>query len=581
MPPQLPAPANRSLEIAEPLVHLTQQIRSGSLLRRGVTKLSSVSHYLRPLTGAVRLWQPIRRGSLVRREYVDPVKPFSYSHSALKFSVMKVMTRNSDFHLSDFKFDFFVDVGNKVSDACGEAFSNLSAVLKSNQSSVSAVLSKSSSWSRSVRKSSRVLINAVFDHESWSRSSESLSAVLLNPLCVVIFVNMTASGEVSIHLFQFDTSVANCEPIEKDVQMELFESEISSQRKFFDKVSEVREGTMKRSKDASELNNNDVVSFTYALESAAELKLAENRVFGEELSECSCVESSSGVLANRTASENGEGSIAKMWSRSMMKRWSIWSSSMISLCCYQVMMFIDFADYWLRCQVRGHEHDVRGVCICDSVDIVASRSEEFLVNVIKKEDTHEVMCTAYKLVRMRRTANEKEDAVGPESLNYVAAIVSRQVSVVCHLLEVGAKTNVRVRLGAWSWDVASGEGFRVGIGAVDPVEFLTPMDLLVMILLSVEIVVKVVLAVADLERKDVNIDLIKVERKVGGKLEDKEAENYVLCFNACNLAIEKVKELAASMEGKNMGEKKNLLAQCAATTLSSKLIGGEKEFFAS
>nr|GMD64791.1 T-complex protein 1 subunit eta [Ipomoea batatas]GMD67476.1 T-complex protein 1 subunit eta [Ipomoea batatas]GMD71433.1 T-complex protein 1 subunit eta [Ipomoea batatas] len=30
-----------------------------------------------------------------------------------------------------------------------------------------------------------------------------------------------------------------------------------------------------------------------------------------------------------------------------------------------------------------------------------------------------------------------------------------------------------------------------------------------------------------------------------------------------------------------MDEKKNLLAKCAATTLSSKLIGGEKEFFAS
>nr|GMC82109.1 protein SIEVE ELEMENT OCCLUSION B-like [Ipomoea batatas] len=163
MPPQLPAPANRSLEIAEPLVHLTQQIHSGSLLRKGVTKFS---HYLRPLTRAVRLRQPIRRGSLVHQEYVDPLKSFSYSHSALKFSVMKVMTRNSDFQLSVFKFDFFVDVGNKVSDACGEAFRNLSAVLKSNQSSVSAVLSKSSSWSRFVRKSSRVLINAVFDRES-------------------------------------------------------------------------------------------------------------------------------------------------------------------------------------------------------------------------------------------------------------------------------------------------------------------------------------------------------------------------------------------------------------------------------
>ncbi|EFH64879.1 hypothetical protein ARALYDRAFT_475880 [Arabidopsis lyrata subsp. lyrata] len=37
-----------------------------------------------------------------------------------------------------------------------------------------------------------------------------------------------------------------------------------------------------------------------------------------------------------------------------------------------------------------------------------------------------------------------------------------------------------------------------------------------------EIAVKVVLAVADLERKDVNLDLIKVEGKVGGKLEGPE-----------------------------------------------------------
>ena len=37
-----------------------------------------------------------------------------------------------------------------------------------------------------------------------------------------------------------------------------------------------------------------------------------------------------------------------------------------------------------------------------------------------------------------------------------------------------------------------------------------------------EIAVKAVMAVADLGRKDVNLDLIKVEGKVGGKLEDTE-----------------------------------------------------------
>ncbi|MFZ8423152.1 TCP-1/cpn60 chaperonin family protein, partial [Staphylococcus aureus] len=51
--------------------------------------------------------------------------------------------------------------------------------------------------------------------------------------------------------------------------------------------------------------------------------------------------------------------------------------------------------------------------------------------------------------------------------------------------------------------------------------------------------------------------------------------------NASYLAIEKIKELAVGIEGKSLEEKKSLLANCAATTLSSKLIGGEKEFFAS
>ncbi|KAF9605595.1 hypothetical protein IFM89_017938, partial [Coptis chinensis] len=51
---------------------------------------------------------------------------------------------------------------------------------------------------------------------------------------------------------------------------------------------------------------------------------------------------------------------------------------------------------------------------------------------------------------------------------------------------------------------------------------------------------------------------------------------------ASNLAISKIKELVVkSIEGKSMEEKKSLLAKCAATTLSSKLIGGEKEFFTS
>ncbi|XP_077209978.1 ankyrin [Tasmannia lanceolata] len=50
----------------------------------------------------------------------------------------------------------------------------------------------------------------------------------------------------------------------------------------------------------------------------------------------------------------------------------------------------------------------------------------------------------------------------------VAAIVSRQISVVRHLLQAGVKTDTKVRLGAWSWDTASGEELRVGAGLAEP-----------------------------------------------------------------------------------------------------------------
>ncbi|KAF5961685.1 hypothetical protein HYC85_002894 [Camellia sinensis] len=44
----------------------------------------------------------------------------------------------------------------------------------------------------------------------------------------------------------------------------------------------------------------------------------------------------------------------------------------------------------------------------------------------------------------------------------VAAVVSRQISVA------GARTDIKVQLGAWSWDTASGEEFRVGAGLAEP-----------------------------------------------------------------------------------------------------------------
>ncbi|XP_021892850.1 ankyrin-3-like [Carica papaya] len=50
----------------------------------------------------------------------------------------------------------------------------------------------------------------------------------------------------------------------------------------------------------------------------------------------------------------------------------------------------------------------------------------------------------------------------------MAAIVSRQVSVVKYLLEAGAKTDCYIRLGAWSWDIFSGEELRVGACLGEP-----------------------------------------------------------------------------------------------------------------
>ncbi|KAG9149569.1 hypothetical protein Leryth_021511 [Lithospermum erythrorhizon] len=50
----------------------------------------------------------------------------------------------------------------------------------------------------------------------------------------------------------------------------------------------------------------------------------------------------------------------------------------------------------------------------------------------------------------------------------VAAIVGRQTSVVYKLLQAGVRTDIRVRLGAWSWDIETGEEFRVGAGLAEP-----------------------------------------------------------------------------------------------------------------
>lgn len=48
---------------------------------------------------------------------------------------------------------------------------------------------------------------------------------------------------------------------------------------------------------------------------------------------------------------------------------------------------------------------------------------------------------------------------------------------------------------------------------------------------------------------------------------------------ACQLAIDKLKSTALSLEGKSEAEKRDLLLKCASTSLNSKLVSGEKDFF--
>ncbi|KAJ8439162.1 hypothetical protein Cgig2_027088 [Carnegiea gigantea] len=50
----------------------------------------------------------------------------------------------------------------------------------------------------------------------------------------------------------------------------------------------------------------------------------------------------------------------------------------------------------------------------------------------------------------------------------IAAVVSRQTFVVELLLKGGVHTDIKARLGAWSWDPATGEEYKVGAGLAEP-----------------------------------------------------------------------------------------------------------------
>nr|GMD07986.1 ADP-glucose pyrophosphorylase small subunit [Ipomoea batatas] len=430
MPSQLPAPASRRLENAEPRFRFRRQIHRGSSLRRGVSP------------------------------------PF-----------------------------------------------NLSAVFL--QSSIDG-----SSRSRSVEISRRVLVNpqlAVFNRTSWSRSVKRSSAELVNPLFDSVCIGRSPAIPVQ-RLSKRRTR--------KKKQL------IASIREFAPEKSQGERRVWNLKKRVGELRS-EIEAATVDIKEAKQMKES------------------------------------MMWSRSMMKPWSTWSSSMINLCCYQIMMDINFAEYQLRCQLRGHEDDGRGVlditatevadylvggvmatrsryvntnshsiflkpepflslyffpCISISFSLNMMYYERFiqvhrekdaditvaempmdekhviafglmksceegrnielaekpkgeqlkamkvdtttlgggaleielsrqlggtvddtemvkglvldkklllarsLMSVVKKEGTHEVICTAYELVRRRRTVAEEEDAVGPENVNYVTDTLQKEIN---------------------------------------------------------------------------------------------------------------------------------------------------------
>lgn len=58
-------------------------------------------------------------------------------------------------------------------------------------------------------------------------------------------------------------------------------------------------------------------------------------------------------------------------------------------------------------------------------------------------------------------------------------------------------------------------------------------------------------------------------------------QNIIKAFRkACSLAVDRVNRLAITVSGKSDDEKRDLLKKCAETTLTSKLVGGERTFFA-
>ncbi|KAJ8773508.1 hypothetical protein K2173_005754 [Erythroxylum novogranatense] len=87
------------------------------------------------------------------------------------------------------------------------------------------------------------------------------------------------------------------------------------------------------------------------------------------------------------------------------------------------------------------------------------------VNVVEKLVKFGVDVDACDRVLLRSSKPSLHTNVDCNAL--VAATVSRQVHVVRLLLQAGARIDIKARLGAWSWDIDTGEELRVGAGLAE------------------------------------------------------------------------------------------------------------------
>nr|GEV16654.1 phospholipase A2-activating protein [Tanacetum cinerariifolium] len=60
-------------------------------------------------------------------------------------------------------------------------------------------------------------------------------------------------------------------------------------------------------------------------------------------------------------------------------------------------MDIDFSEYKLRCQLQGHEDDVRGICVCDNVGIATS-SRDRTIRFWSLEQSNTTAFTSSKIL---------------------------------------------------------------------------------------------------------------------------------------------------------------------------------------